>query len=91
MNTKSIEFCRDSYKENGEYNDYLMWQDISKVLEILVKNEYNCSIKNEVPSIYSIEFDYSECDIADNFLYWLSAEEADAIDERRREKRKEMD
>lgn len=91
MSTRSIEFCRDSYKENGEYNDYLMWQDIGKVLEILVKNEYNCSIKNEAPSIYSIEFDYSDCDIADNFLYWLSAEEADAIDERRREKRKEMD
>ena len=91
MNTRSIEFCRDSYKENGEYNDYLMWQDIGKVLEILVKNEYNCSIKNEAPSIYSIEFDYSDCDIADNFLYWLSAEEADAIDERRREKTKEMD
>ena len=90
MSTKSIEFCRDSYKENGEYNDYLMWQDIGKTLEILIRNEYNCSIKYEDLGIYSIGFDYSEEGIADNFLYWLSAEEADAIDERRREKRKEM-
>ena len=91
MNIKSIEFCRDNYKENGEYNDYLMWQDIGKVLEILIKNEYNCSIKSEMMGLYSIEYDYAEDDIADNHLYWLSAEEADAIDERRREKRKEMD
>lgn len=90
MSMKSIEFCRDSYKENGEYNDYLMWQDIGKTLEILIKNEYNCSIKSEMMGLYSIEYDYSEDDIADNHLYWLSAEEADAIDERRREKRKEM-
>lgn len=85
MNTRSIEFCRDSYKENGEYNDYLMWQDIGKVLEILVKNEYNCSIKSEMPGLYSIEYDYSEGDIADNYLYWLSAEEADLIDGKRKE------
>lgn len=90
MNTRSIEFCRDSYKENGEYNDYCMWQDIGKTLEILIKNEYNCSIKNEGMGIYSITFDYSEEDIADSYLYWLSAEEADLIDERRAEKRKEM-
>ena len=85
MNIKSIEFCRDNYKD-----DCLMWQDIGKALEILIKNEYNCSVKYDGLGIYSIEFDYLEPDIADNFLYWLSAEEADLIDERRREKRKEM-
>lgn len=80
MNIKSIEFCRDNYK-----NDYLMWQDIGKALEVLIKNEYNCSVKYEDFGIYSIEFDYSDCDIANNFLYWLSAEEADLIDEKRKE------
>ena len=78
MDTKSIEFCRDNYKD-----DYLMWQDIGKALEVLIKNEYDCSVKHEDLGIYSIEFDYSECDIANNFLYWLSAEEADLIDEKR--------
>lgn len=85
MNTKSIEFSRSSYRENGEYNDYLMWQDIGKTLEILIKNEYNCSIKSEMTGLYSIEYDYSEGDIADSYLYWLSAEEADLIDEKRKE------
>ena len=80
MNIKSIEFCRDNYKD-----DYLMWQDIGKVLEILMKNEYNCSIKYEGLGVYSIKFDYSEEEIANNFLYWLSAEEADLIDKKRKE------
>lgn len=80
MNTKSIEFCRDNYKD-----DYLMKQDIGKVLEILMKNGYNCSIKYEDLGIYSIGFDYSEEEIADNSLYWLDAEEADLIDKKRKE------
>lgn len=90
MNIKSIELCRSNYKENGEYNDCRMWQDINETLEILIKNEYNCSIKYKGMGIYSIEFDYSEEDIANNLLYWLSAEEADLIDEYRMNKRKEM-
>lgn len=85
MNTKSIEFSRDNYEE-----DCLMWQDIGKTLEVLIKNEYNCNIKYEDMGIYSITFDYSKEDMADNFLYWLNCEEADLIDEHRMNKRKEM-
>lgn len=45
MHTRYIEFCRDSYKKDGEYNDYLMWEDISATLQILTKNDYVCSLK----------------------------------------------
>lgn len=84
MNTKSIEFSRDNYEE-----DCLMWQDIGKTLEVLIKNEYNCSIEYEDMGIYSITFDYSKEDMANNLLYWLTVEEADLIDEHRINKRKE--
>lgn len=89
MHIRYIEFCRDSYKENGEYNDSLMWADILTTLKILTKNDYVCSFKCEDERFYVLEFEYANAEIADHYLYWLDGEEADKVDKYRISGRKD--
>lgn len=83
MGVRYIDFCRSDYKENGEYNDYFMWQDISKTLEILTKNKYVCSFKHIYGGIYRIEFEAAAAEIAHYSLDWLTEEEADMVEDYR--------
>lgn len=75
MKPNTICFSLDSYK-----NKYLeiedarreMFDDISKFMRILVKNEYMCKFYCDEPSleIYVIQFDYKDEGMCGGSLEW---------------------
>lgn len=75
MKPNTICFSLDSYK-----NKYLeiedarrkMFDDISKFMHILVKNEYMCKFYCDEPSleIYVIQFDYKDKEMCGGSLEW---------------------
>jgi len=49
----SIYFDRDNY-----FNDIALWDDISRAIQILVKNDYVITLHSEDCGIYRLEYEY---------------------------------
>lgn len=76
-----FEFNKEDYQ-----NDIISyWDDISYFLQMLVKNGYHCSLRGygDGDEAVVISYDYTEDELADEYLYWLNCEEATYIDEGR--------
>ena len=54
----SITFDRDNY-----FNDTALWEDIGKMIQILVKNEYAIALHCEDCGIYRLEYEYEIADM----------------------------
>lgn len=59
--------CFDEQKYDSEAQ---MFKDVFKVLQILIRNEYKCSIEFEDCGIYTLRFDDKDEDIAEYRLTW---------------------
>lgn len=81
---QSMTFCLDTYKGKEEE----MWKDISKFLQIILKNENICTVKQEDFGIVAIDFEHDETwsdphwGIAQPI--WLTVDEQEAIEDYRR-------
>ena len=78
---QTLIFCPDAYQGNT----LDMWQDISKFLEIVIKNENICTIKQEDFGIIVVDYEHDE-----SIDYWgvcqplwLTPDEQEAVEQYR--------
>ena len=80
---ETMTFCPDQYSGNLD----AMWQDISKFIQIILKNENLCTVRREDFDI--IVIDYQHDDINGQNAWgcdqpvWLTCEEQDQIFDQR--------
>jgi len=58
-----------------------MWEDITRTLQVLMRNNYACTIRCDEPAfeIYAIEFDYEDDALADVKPYWITPEQMEKL------------
>ena len=88
VNINYMTFSPDDYQNKKE----LMWADISKFLEILMRNRNICTIKEE--DFGAIVINYEHHDIGEIYWgcdqpIWLTEEEQEIIDNHRKAEKEE--
>ena len=71
---KYFTFDREKY-----FSDTALWDDISKAIQILVKNDYAVALHYEDCGIYRLEFDYEKEDWATYKTTWIPMEEYESF------------
>ena len=71
---KYIAFNKSNYNSEEE-----MFQDISFILKVLTKNNYQCAFRYEDANIYILEFDINDADFGSPMIYWLDSEQLDCL------------
>jgi hypothetical protein len=56
--------------------------DVMNIIEILTKSGYHCKISRDEFG-YVITYDWEDEELASNYLYWLTLQEATMIDDNR--------
>lgn len=72
----TISFCREDYKDSGEYDEFSMWSDIQEFLRIAVKNGYQMKIWDDGMTIV-IEYNFQDWELSGADLVWLDEDEED--------------
>ena len=73
-------------------NKNAMYQDIAKVLKILVDNNEICTFEYEDCGYYCLQHNYAKLEYGDVYPMWLTEEEQDIINEyRSRDKNSQID
>lgn len=62
-----------------------MFQDIAKVLRILLDNEEICTVEYEDVGYYIIQHNYANLEYGDVYPMWLTADEQELIEKHRTE------
>lgn len=70
----NIEFSLEFYESKDE-----MFIDISKVMDILTKNEYQCAFKYEDCGVYVLEFGYNNEKFGSPMIHWLDSEQEECL------------
>lgn len=66
--------------ENYDNDEEVMFKDIAKILQILVKNNEICTFEYDDCGIYALQHNYSNRGFGDVYPYWLNPEEQEIID-----------
>ena len=59
-------FDRNLYDTEAE-----MWKDIAEFIEILLRNKYICTVRDEECGIYVIHFELDDETIGTPYPYWI--------------------
>ena len=81
-NVNQITVCRDHYASEEEF-----YEAMKTIIKFLINEDYLITVKNDCcPEIIVIEYEYSDLDLASHYNFWLTADEADIIDDLRVER-----
>lgn len=67
---KYLVFDRNQYSSDTDF-----WDDVSTMIQILIRNEYVVSFRYEDCSFYRLEYEYDDEEIAEFKTNWLEMEE----------------
>ncbi|MBO5037691.1 MAG: hypothetical protein J6D42_11515 [Clostridia bacterium] len=86
-NVSQITVCRDHYASEEEF-----YEAMKTIIKFLINEDYIITVKNDCgPDIIVIEYEYSDLDLASRYNFWLTADEADIIDDLRAERLRPKD
>ena len=72
--SNQISFDLNNYDSKEE-----MFSDISSLLDILTKNNYECSFNYEDCGIYILQFDFDNEEYGCSRVYWLNPEQEECL------------
>lgn len=68
-------FCEDDYRDEfGDVSKNKLWRDIADFLQILMKNRYICTVRDE-GEVIVINYDYDEMEICTTYPFWIEPED----------------
>lgn len=70
----SISFNIDNYK--GEED---LFNDVARLMRVLIKNDYQCSFRYEDVGIYVLDYGYGNPDFGAPMIYWLEPDQVDCL------------
>lgn len=86
-NVSQITVCRDHYASEEEF-----YEAMKTIIKFLINEDYLITVKNDCgPDIIVIEYEYSDPELASRYNFWLTADEADIIDDLRVERLRPKD
>lgn len=70
----SMSFDIENYEDEAE-----LFQDVAKVMQVLVTNDYECAFRYEDTGIYVLEYAPDNPELGCPMIYWLDQDQLDCL------------